>query len=349
MKNKNYRTIFLTLTIGVILAASLAAGCGNFTGCSKKKKVEFTAIAGGDKAVYSYDGITWEETALPGDEKWRNISYGNGRFVTIAGDSNKAAYSDDGIKWTAASLPVKGGWGKLFYGNGKFVAISSDKAVYSTDGIKWETAQLPKLPDEEDWTSWRGLCYGKDKFITISACVLDDKMKVAYSYDGIKWETASLPDEMNCFPDISYGNGKFVLVTMGLSSTGTNKAAYSEDGIKWTMVKMPNQAGWVSVCYGKDKFVAVSNQEMILFDREAAYSYDGIKWLSVTMPDKINWHSVSYIKDKFIAMGEYPFDPHSDSKPTQSDFKAAYSEDGLNWEPAHLPHENFWGICYIGE
>ena len=46
--------------------------------------------------------------------------------------SNTAAYSTDGITWTAATLPSSGSWSSVTYGNGRFVAVASntDKAAY---------------------------------------------------------------------------------------------------------------------------------------------------------------------------------------------------------------------------
>ena len=77
--------------------------------------------------------------ALPTSVLWSSVTYGDGKFVAVAYDSNIAAYSTDGITWTQATLPTTAFWASVTYGDGKFVAVAdeNDIAAYSTDGINW--------------------------------------------------------------------------------------------------------------------------------------------------------------------------------------------------------------------
>ena len=50
------------------------------------------------------------ETALPSSTTWRSVTYGNGKFVAVASDSDKAVYSTDGINWTETTLPSSTTW-----------------------------------------------------------------------------------------------------------------------------------------------------------------------------------------------------------------------------------------------
>ena len=77
--------------------------------------------------------------ALPTSVLWSSVTYGDGKFVAVAYDSNIAAYSTDGINWTKATLPTTAFWASVTYGDGKFVAVAdeNDIAAYSTDGINW--------------------------------------------------------------------------------------------------------------------------------------------------------------------------------------------------------------------
>ena len=77
--------------------------------------------------------------ALPTSVLWSSVTYGDGKFVAVAYDSNIAAYSTDGITWTQATLPTTALWRYVTYGDGKFVAVAyeNDIAAYSTDGINW--------------------------------------------------------------------------------------------------------------------------------------------------------------------------------------------------------------------
>ena len=67
--------------------------------------------------------------------------------------SNIAAYSTDGINWTQSTLSNSARWLSVIYGDGKFVtvAFNSDVAEYSTDGITWQSSvdQL-QYPDGTD-------------------------------------------------------------------------------------------------------------------------------------------------------------------------------------------------------
>ena len=50
-------------------------------------------VYGRNIAAYSTDGITWTAATLPSATYWQNVTYGNGKFVVVANNSDKAAYS----------------------------------------------------------------------------------------------------------------------------------------------------------------------------------------------------------------------------------------------------------------
>ena len=91
-----------------------------------------------DKAAYSTDGINWTVSTLPSSDRWASVTYGDGKFVAIAGNfvaSTKAAYSTDGGQtWIASTLPSSATWKSVTYGDGKFVAVadgSDSTAIFS--------------------------------------------------------------------------------------------------------------------------------------------------------------------------------------------------------------------------
>ena len=198
-------------------------------------------------------GVDWWECKLPAYAGWTAVTYGNGKFVTIAFNRDMAAYSTDGINWTNATLPVSASWNGLTYGNGKFVAVAgnSTTVVYSTDGINWVTAKLPV------YANWGHITYGDGKFVAID--FISDI--AAYSADGINWERTTLPVSAN-WSHITYGTGKFVAV-----AHNNDIAAYSADGINWEKTTLPFSAAWKCVTYGNGIFVSVS-----LNSDKAAYS-----------------------------------------------------------------------------
>lgn len=108
--------------------------------------------------------LTWTAATLPSNASWYSITFGDGKFVAVAGGSSKAAYSTDGITWTAATLPSSASWRSVVYGDGKFVAVAynSSKAAYSTDGIAWTTEAFPLN------ANWHSVAYGDGKFIAVT-------------------------------------------------------------------------------------------------------------------------------------------------------------------------------------
>lgn len=148
-----------------------------------------------NKAAYSTDGITWAESALPGTEIWYDITYGNGRFVAVAGN-NGAAYSLDGINWTVSTAPpFSAALYCVTYGGGKFVAPSSNSnlTAYSTNGDIWENGT--GTPSSKKW--YRAV-YGQGKFVMVPG---DSKNTMAaYSDDGgDSWTATLMPTSVTWF------------------------------------------------------------------------------------------------------------------------------------------------------
>jgi hypothetical protein len=276
----------------------------------------FVAVAyNSNIAAYSTDGINWTASTLPSSSDWYNVTYGNGKFVTIASNStNIFVYSTNGINWIQTTLPSSANWYGVTYGNGKFVAVGDDNiAAYSTDGINWTASTLPSSSD------WYNVTYGNGKFVTIGY----DTNQAAYSTNGINWTAATMPSYAN-WRNVTYGDGKFVAI-----SFNDYKAAYSTDGITWTASTMPSNAYWRNVAYGDGKFVAIASNST-----NAAYSTDGINWTASTLPSSIGWKSIIYGDGKFVAVAS-------------STNIAAYSTDGINWVALTMPSSGDWyGVTY---
>ena len=103
----------------------------------------FLAIGGenGAEALYSADGITWNETSIPTSLSqgghagpndrisFKQIAYGDGKFVALGYNSDKVIYSFDGITLLAHKLPDVREWNSIAYGNGRFVAVNGTTTV----------------------------------------------------------------------------------------------------------------------------------------------------------------------------------------------------------------------------
>ena len=258
----------------------------------------------------------WKQNTLPANTDWKSVTYGDGKYVAVAFNSDKGAYSTDGINWTEMSMPAVGSW-IVTYGNGKYVAVASGdtNGAYSTDGITWTQMTLPAS------RSWNGLTYGNGKFVAVAASI----DKGAYSTDGVTWTEMSMPASRD-WASVTYGDGKFVAVVVD-----SLYGAYSTDGITWTEMTMSASKIWRRVTYGNGKFVAVA-----YISDKGAYSTDGINWTEMSMPTSRSWIGVTYGDDKFVAVAY-----NSD--------KGAYSIDGITWTETTLPTSIGWNDVAYGD
>ena len=258
----------------------------------------------------------WKQNTLPASRKWNRVTYGDGKYVALAFDSDKGAYSTDGITWTEMSMPANRRWFGVAYGDGKFVAVASniDKGAYSTDGITWTEMTLPASQ------RWECLTYGGGKFVTVAV----NSMYGAYSTDGINWTQMTLPKKKD-WSNVTYGDGKFVAVSNSVSSMG----AYSIDGITWTETTLPSKLNWRSVTYGNGKFVALAANTQTSSTSLSAYSTDGINWTGTNLSSSGSWVSVTYGDGKFVAI-------------IFNTDKGAYSADGISWTEFTLPASSPW-------
>lgn len=286
-----------------------------------------------DKALtakFIYDpmyiaGRDWFKFTVPYNYSWVGMAYGDGTFVMTSISYKYAMYSDDGINWNRVSLPVpeEVALYALTYGAGTFVALSkgNNKEVYSTD--KGRTWKYKTLASSARWTD---MAYGNGKFVA-TAGQTSDSNKIAYSTNGIDWKEITLDSRIrNC---ITYGNGKFVVV-----SDGSDIVDYSEDGINWKQSKLPVSGKWNDIAYGNGRFVAIVERN----SNVCAYSDDGINWKKTTLPitDQI-FNRIVYGNNTFVIT----------CKTNTGLF--LYSNDGINWKTTNAPGTdwmNFIGTAF---
>lgn len=146
------------------------------------------------------------------------------------------------------------------------------------------------------------LMYGNGKFV----CVLrsrdginpETNIQIYYSTDCINWTQSLVIDScINC--ECVYGNGLFVIVPSGFSTTDYNKAVYySSDGINWnyTTISPPNPKA--ELFYGGGKFLLLYTSSSIGF-----YSLNGIDWVQINTSILNSGNIVrygTYANDKFF-------------------------------------------------
>jgi hypothetical protein len=104
-----------------------------------------------ESAAYSTDGVNWSSSSMVGG-LWMIIAFGNNTFVAN-GYEMPPAYGSDGIDWASTTMPSVDKWINMAYGSGLFVSavINGSAAAYSADGITW-TASPTGMPTSDEWS-----------------------------------------------------------------------------------------------------------------------------------------------------------------------------------------------------
>lgn len=266
---------------------------------------------------------------------WYAITYGNGIYVAVGGDSNyqngQATTSTDGITWTTPVKIQYGNyrWSDITYANGKFVAVGrgSDGAysTTSTDGITWTT------PIKTNVNQWYGITYGNNKFVAVGS-----DGAIATSTDGVNWTTPIKVCDYH-LNGIIYVDGKFVAVgsrtSDGVNSVHDGCIITSTDGVNWTAPIVVGY-GLSAITYGNGKFVAAG------FNGRVATSTDGVTWkIGYTGDHEVFWRAAAFVNNIFIiAGGAFYNSIYGD---------AATSTDGERWTGLGFDVNNIHSICVM--
>ena len=279
----------------------------------------------------------------------------SGRFVVVASGGSAALYSQDGVQWDQFNMPSSGDWkclaaGRVTYptvGNYQFVAIqqNSNVAASSLDGINWTARSMPAS------RFWNSVIYGGGLFIAVAT----DSNSAAYSLNGTSWSTVTLPSgdsTINEWTDVAYGKNTYVV--LGNSGNTVAKGTYNSTLNTWSwnyyimdVIADSSAKNWVSITYGNDRFVAISNTG------DVAYSFDGEDWLPATMPSQDgstahNWKKIRYAQGVFFAIGDTGArDVGNDPTEIPTNY-AAQSADGIVWTARTLATSAEWVSVAFG-
>lgn len=219
--------------------------------------------AGGGYIGYSGDGLAWETAGYIG--RFTDITYGNGVFVAV---STFGTYvSSGGKSWSRVN---PGATLKLVtFGNGKFIGISDNNMVYSSeDGMAWTSGNTSVVQPTL-------IGSGNAEFVSISG-----SGNVMKSVDGRIWTFGKYtfdPSPSGSFQDLVYGNGKYVLATIG-------ETYWSDDALTWQRTDMAtvNRSSF-SLDYKDGVFVCgyTLTEPGVRVGCGYATSIDGMHWTEV--------------------------------------------------------------------
>jgi len=227
-------------------------------------------VVGGSQVLSSTDGVSWsaQSSTSQSGNRYNQVYFGNSGFVATSG-RNTVAFSKYGVNWTEKSLKSTltiDYVDELQFLNNEYVAVGHG-FMSSTDGVAWR-----KKNEAEDI---RKICYGNGKYIGIGINSAY-RLVVKISTDGVAWQQATtaaidqhslldiISDDFSP-ADISYGDGKFVLV-------GSNgEIRYSVDGAIWTQTASGVTDSLTNVIYGNGLYIAAGGSTIL-------YSTDGENW-----------------------------------------------------------------------
>jgi|694.fasta_scaffold27616_2 hypothetical protein len=210
----------------------------------------FVTVGGNIQGYSTDNGLTWTNVASPLSGFWYGVAFGNGVFVMVGAFNKQARSIDNGLTWTNVASPLSGFWTGLAFGNGVFVMTGQNCQAYSTNnGVSWTSVASPL---SGSWQMW-GLTYGNGVFVMVGL-----SGKQARSIDnGVSWTLVAnpIPGEWR---GVSFGNGVFVMV-------GVNAQAYSTDnGLTWNLLSTNLPGIWFATTFGSFSYVISSSDSVSL-------------------------------------------------------------------------------------
>ena len=190
-------------------------------------------------------------------------SDGNGNVVSIHGPFGLIS-NDHGITWTATTIP--GAWSGTVaataaYGNGVHIFINYNTLLYTKDnGSTFSTITIPVTLQAA--SSVLDITYGNGKFIVVGMVGIDSKY-----YTGIIFDPADgieLYESDTEFHKVSYGNGVFIAIqnglstSVGISTSGYNFPLYDEDS---TVYSLDTEAEYLDIEFLNNDFYVVRTGE----------------------------------------------------------------------------------------
>jgi len=214
--------------------------------------------------VRSSDGNNWTQVSDRGSIWFRGLAYGNGHYVAVAGDDTWSSsdgdnwtsvgplqgypnaitwandtfvvvcalgdihHSRDGVQWTRLAITTNYLSDIIFDGK-RFIAVGDGTVLLSTNGTQWITVLLPG-------TNLNTIAYGEGLYVAGEWI----------STNAVNWQRIVSPTPAF---DITYGNGKFVGVSL-------NQAIVSDDGRTWRSYEISRQYQNDFVVFAAGTFIA---------------------------------------------------------------------------------------------
>jgi len=212
------------------------------------------------------------------------------------------------------------------YATGTFTGTSAlNDVIFSGGGEK----TLRSNASTTDFTISTGATVNLPLGLSVSGNYVNNGINIVR---GRVW-TARSAAAANSWQSITYGNGLFVAVANGATTTG-NAVMTSPDGITWTARSAAEANNWYSVTYGNGLFVAVSSNGT----NRVMTSATGTTWTARSAVAANSWYGITYGNGLFVAVGNA----------TTTGNAVMTSPDGITWTPRTASVANTWNSVTYG-
>ena len=248
-------------------------------------------------ALYSSDGVSWNDTPQSGDIN--SVVWCSGLSLFVSVGNGRVSTSPDGITWTTNTTGSISGnnWRDVvYYTDGAsiniLVAVSSGntKIMTSTDGLNWT------FPTTNLTGDYYGVTFSESLNLFIA---VGDGDTLATSSDGQSWSEL-VTGAGGQWRSITYSTQLGVAVAVG-TVIGTETIVFSEDGVNWNSVNQmihptsPPSFTDVEWVESLGLFVAVGSH--------LSLSSDGKNWTPV---EKTNTRGVAAVVSETLGMILFP-------------------------------------------
>jgi hypothetical protein len=198
----------------------------------------------------STDGLTWVFNDPGIASYWRDVTYGDGKFVACGlTGTDRIMYSRDGRVWTGVTVTGYA-YNSITYADGKYVAVNTNQGfndiMYSTDATSWTFVSTGIS------TAWYGVTYGNGLYVACGWDYTGTSQNIVTSPDGITWTGRNITQGF--WRGITYGDGIFVTADARLGADAN--ISTSPDGITWTDTASALPVDQLySIVYGNGLFV----------------------------------------------------------------------------------------------
>ena len=323
---------------------------------------------------------------LPSSQNWMSVTYGDGKFVAVAENSDKGAYSTDGITWTEMSLPSTS-LIQVIWCKDKFIAVPNNEncILYSLNGTEWTKINVPLIPSR--------IAFYDGFYVTVPYIEEPSSLhgEIFVSKNGLSWEKTSLSrqglvlclvgGEPGFVGMFMLGNNGFLVhinsisnVVDNLTDTSTDKALSANMGKTLNDTKQDKltagtgisiedntiSAGYYALSQSPIASSIISEEQFGVLSF-ASIAYGNGRFVATPMGGTTVAYSTDQGETWTQVPDAVPFISDDDNGYTHVIYgggkfvllaygdTGVYSEDGITWTPTTLPDAGIWYSAAYGQ